>query len=160
MDGHVAKPFKQITLLAALETTTSNPTPASMCLAGAHGETQHDLPVFDRAAFEDSTDCLDPAETIDHLHTLIVRCAAVMARLNVRGFQETDHELHDEVHKLAGSAGTFGFASIAAAARQFERAVDIGSIERTRFGACLVASIEASWRALQQELNSATSRAA
>ncbi len=160
MDGHVAKPFKQATLLAALETSTSNPPPASMCLAGAHGETQHDLPVFDRAAFEDSTDCLDPAETIDHLHTLIVRCAAVMARLNVRGVSGADRELRDEVHKLGGSAGTFGFASIAAAARQFERAADIGSIERTGFGACLVASIEASWRALQQELNSATSRAA
>ena len=160
MDGHVAKPFKQATLLAALETSTSNPTPASMCLAGAHGETQHDLPVFDRAAFEDSTDCLDPAETIDHLHTLIVRCAAVMARLNVRGVSGADRELRDEVHKLAGSAGTFGFASIAASARQFERSADSGSIERTGFGACLVASIEASWVALQQELNSATSRAA
>jgi HPt (histidine-containing phosphotransfer) domain-containing protein len=35
-------------------------------------------------------------------------------------------ELAQAAHSLAGAAGTFGFLSIAAAARQFEHAADTG----------------------------------
>ena len=61
-------------------------------------------------------------------------------------------ELAEAAHKLAGGAGTFGFLSVAAAARRFEAAADMGAPETVALGDHLAAAIEASIPIVRQEL--------
>jgi HPt (histidine-containing phosphotransfer) domain-containing protein len=54
--------------------------------------------------------------------------------------------LAEAVHRLAGSAGMFGFERLAAAGLQFERAVQIGSADTSALADALRTAIEASLR--------------
>jgi hypothetical protein len=54
--------------------------------------------------------------------------------------------------KLAGGAGTFGFLSVAAAARRFELAANMGEAETVALADHLATSIKASLTGVRQEL--------
>ena len=160
MDDHVSKPFKQAVLLAALENRTSTPgdtgfavTPpaAAQVRAGPAGSGP-ELPVLDRAMFEDITECLSAADLEKNLHTLITRGETLLRGLRMPRMLSRTSELAEAAHKLAGGAGTFGFLSVAAAARRFELAAEMGAVETVALADQLAASIEASISVVRQEL--------
>jgi len=61
-------------------------------------------------------------------------------------------ELAEAAHKLVGGAGTFGFLSVAAAARRIEIAADMGAPETVALGDRLAEAIETSTTIIKQEL--------
>ena len=126
MDGHVAKPFKQNVLLAALEDIVSRPDrplpAAQMRVTAANAKPE--LPLFDRAMFEAITNSLPAVELAEHMQTLVTRCEALSRELNAPGMLDFAEDLVEDAHRLAGGAGTFGFLSLAAVARQFEVAAE------------------------------------
>jgi HPt (histidine-containing phosphotransfer) domain-containing protein len=65
-------------------------------------------------------------------------------------------ELAEVAHKFAGGAGTLGFLSVAAAAREFELAADMDAPETMVLADRLVVEIKASIPIVQQELIAVT----
>jgi CheY-like chemotaxis protein len=134
MGGHVAKPFKQNVLLATVENIASmldRPPSANSPPRVAAADPEPEFPLFDRAMFEEITSSLSAAELTEHLGTLVTRCEALLLGLNAPGMPDHAAELVEETHRLAGGAGTFGFLSLAAAAREFEVAADSGASDVT-----------------------------
>jgi CheY-like chemotaxis protein len=155
MDGHVSKPFKQAVLLAALANRTTTPGGTELAVtppAAAQTSTASEPPVLDRAAYEEVTEYLSPADLQENLRTLITRGEALLHRLRTSETLPQFGELAEAAHKLAGGAGTFGFLSVAAAARRFELAADMGEAETVRFADHLATSIKASLTVVRQEL--------
>jgi HPt (histidine-containing phosphotransfer) domain-containing protein len=147
-------------LLAALASRTTTPggtefavTPpaAAQVRAGPAGSGP-ELPVLDRAMFEDITECLSAADLEKNLHTLITRGETLLRGLRMPRMLSRTSELAEAAHKLAGGAGTFGFLSVAAAARRFELAAEMGAVETVALADQLAASIEASISVVRQEL--------
>jgi signal transduction histidine kinase/HPt (histidine-containing phosphotransfer) domain-containing protein len=154
MDGHVSKPFKQAVLLAALENATALPTNtewAATPAAAGHADAEVGLPVLDRAVFEEITETLSAADLQENLQILLTRCEALLRGLRMSGMLSQASELAEAAHKLAGGAGTFGFLQVAAAARRFEAAADLGAPETTARADDLAAAIEASVMTVRQE---------
>jgi PAS domain S-box-containing protein len=155
MDGHIAKPFNQAVLLATLQNPTTVPndtelaatSPATACAEAGTG-----LPMLDRAMFEDIVGSLSAADLDQNLRLLITGCEALLCALRRPGLRSRASEVAEAAHKLAGGAGTFGFLAMAAAARQFEVAADMGTHETVALGANLAAAIEASTILVQTEL--------
>jgi len=147
MDGHVSKPFKQAVLLAALETveiTQGGPPLAGLPPAEATPEAGLELPAFDPDTFEDIAQGLSATDLEECLQTLVARCEALLLELCRPGMLAQASALVDDVHRLAGGAGTLGFLSIAAAARQFEIAADTGGVDMAACADRLATAIEAS----------------
>jgi PAS domain S-box-containing protein len=113
MDWHLAKPFKQATLLAALlpGDTGGQAAPVPLKAAG--------VPVFDRSMFHDTFQFLPARDVSMHLQKLLTRCEALLTQLRTPA-ELGNRALMEDVHKLAGSAGMFGFLAMLAAAREFE----------------------------------------
>ena len=123
MDGHVAKPFKQAVLLAALENIVPGRSrPEASGVAATKAEPED--PMFDRAMFEGVRSILPAAELAEHLQTLITRSKALMDTLCQPDMSAHVDEIAEDAHRLAGSAGAMGLLSVAAAARQFEASVN------------------------------------
>jgi CheY-like chemotaxis protein len=152
MDGHVAKPFKQAVLLAALENIVpgrSRPEASGVAATKAGPEG----PMFDRAMFEGVRSILPAAELAEHLQTLITRCKALMDTLCQPDMSAHVDEIAEDAHRLAGSAGAIGLLSVAAAARQFEASVNnTDAAEVSRLAGQLAAAIDASLPILRQML--------
>jgi HPt (histidine-containing phosphotransfer) domain-containing protein len=153
MDGHVSKPFRQAVLLAAL--AASWKAPASVCRAETAPATTRENPgpeiaMLDRGMFEDIAQSLTAAELEENLRLLRTRFESLRRDLRTPGMLSARSALAEAAHKLAGGAGTFGFLAVAAAARRFEVAVDAEDIPV--LADQLVAAIEASAAAVQQEL--------
>jgi PAS domain S-box-containing protein len=148
MDGHVSKPFKQAVLLAALENVMMAPNdrgePAEQPPAVAQAGAGRELPVLDRGAFEDIAESLSAVDLGENLQILVTRSEALLSRLCNPGMLSQAGELAEIAHKLAGGGGTFGFLYVAAAARQFERAVESGAADARVLASRLSAAIEAS----------------
>jgi PAS domain S-box-containing protein len=113
MDRHLAKPFKQATLLAALlPGDTGDPSaPVPVKAAG--------VPVFDRSMFHDTFQFLPARDVAMHLQKLLSRCETLLTQLRTPEELGT-RAMMEDVHKLAGSAGMFGFLAMLAASREFE----------------------------------------
>jgi signal transduction histidine kinase/DNA-binding response OmpR family regulator/HPt (histidine-containing phosphotransfer) domain-containing protein len=153
MDSHISKPFTQAVLLAALENTAPSHTkPAVMPLAAAPGDTGPELPILDRAAFEEITEYLAAADLEESLEILITRGEELLCWLQMPGMLSQASLVAEAAHKLAGGAGTFGFLSVAAAARRFEDAADMNAAETVALGDHLAAAIKASITVIRQEL--------
>jgi PAS domain S-box-containing protein len=153
MDSHVSKPFTQAVLLAALEDVSAAPgssAPANESPGAAIAETKSEYAEFDRIMFQDIAESLPDAELAGHMRTLIARCEALLAAL--RDPLMPARELVDDVHRLAGGAGTFGFLSLPGAAREFEFVADADAADTTAVAGRLAAAIDASLTIIRQEL--------
>jgi PAS domain S-box-containing protein len=161
MDGHLAKPFDPDTLLAAVVhaaesgsahgkrlrptsiPTTMDTAPASMVIGS-------ELMVFDRKAFERTGGFLAPEAVAVYLKTIVEGSEALL-----QGLREPDaltrngDELAEAAHKLAGSAGMFGFDRLANLGRRFERAVQSGAVDAPVLSESLADAIEGSLQSIR-----------
>jgi PAS domain S-box-containing protein len=144
MDGHVSKPFRQPVLLAALENVTLTPNDTESAAMPPTAEAEPELPVLDRAAFEDIAEYLPAADLEEHLQVLITHCEGLLCGLRRPGMLSQAGELAEIAHKLTGGGGTFGFLYVATAARQFEQAAESGAADTPVLADLLSAAIEAS----------------
>jgi len=98
--------------------------------------------LLDSEAFAHTAGFLEPGIVARHLGAIAERSEALLADLRAAEFP-VSRALAEQAHSLAGSAGLFGFKWLAAAARQFERAVLAGSMEEPALAARLALVLEA-----------------
>jgi HPt (histidine-containing phosphotransfer) domain-containing protein len=113
-------------------------------VAAVRAEAGPKLPILDDGAFQDIAASLSAADLGENLQILITRCEVLLSGLRSPGMQSQASDLAAIAHKLAGGGGTFGFSYVAAAARQFERAVESGAADAPILANRLSAAIEAS----------------
>lgn len=158
MNGHLAKPFTQEALLAAVETARPNGLEcastmpaATATAAGCVALPGADLPIFNQAGFEHTAVFLPPDAVSTYMLTLTTRGCALVDRLRAPDALARDPAgLADAAHAMAGSAGMFGFDRVAAVARAFERAVETGALDAAMLAGHLVTVLEASIEVLRQ----------
>ena len=155
MDGHVAKPFKQAVLLAALQAAAGaapSAPPAPAVPAKAAAATERVQPVFDRDVFDEMASILTSQELEEHLSTLQGRCKALLARLCGRKTATRGRTLAEDAHRLVAGAGMFGFLPAAAAARDFEFALETDADDVPARGDELAMALRASLTFIGQEI--------
>lgn len=154
MDTHVSKPFTQAVLLAAVGAMAH--LKAGAATGGEPYATADDpeleLPIFARAAFDDTTECLAAAEVSEHLQSLIAGGEALACALRTRDLRCSAQELVEATHKFAGRAAMLGFLSAARVGRRFEFAADSGAPETTALADQLAAAIDAAGPIMREEL--------
>ena len=155
MDGHVAKPFKQAVLLAALQAVAGTapcvpPAPAAPVKAADGIEPGE--PVFNRDVFDEMASILTSQELEEHLSTLQRRCEALLARLFEPETATPGRTLADDAHQLVAGAGMFGFLPAAAAAREFEFALETGADDVAARSGELATALQASLTFIGQEI--------
>ncbi|MEJ0015430.1 MAG: ATP-binding protein [Acetobacteraceae bacterium] len=167
MDGHVAKPFRQLTLLTALQAAVSER--GARPGVAAHdtempdaepgdGEPGDAEPVLDRSVLADLAEILPPAELDENLQVLLARCEVLRDALGAAAGASPAGDLVEAAHRLAGGAGTYGFLSLAAVARRFEAAADAGAADAAVLAAGLVAAIEAALPLARQAARDVSAR--
>jgi len=103
-----------------------------------------ELPVLALGAFKRTAAFLAPEVVARHLQSIAERGEALQRGLRTLGAAtRAGSELSDAAHVLAGSAGMFGFESLAAAARGFEHAVQTGAEDAPIVAHTLNAALEA-----------------
>ncbi len=123
MDTHLAKPFDMDELLRVVA-RAAQPRPDTLGLPAAP-PIDLELPVLDTKAFERTAVHLAPEAVVAYLRTI-----AALGETLLRGLRaadaptETGETLAEMAHRLAGSAGMFGFERLAAAGRAFERGIE------------------------------------
>jgi CheY-like chemotaxis protein/HPt (histidine-containing phosphotransfer) domain-containing protein len=159
MDLHVSKPFSQAALVAALDiaarTRHLGPVaPPVETQAATHvvGHAEPAAPVFDSAAFASVAEYLPAPDIARYLRTLLAHCADVRARLNQPMPQPADDELAERAHSMCGNAGILGFASIAAAARALEHAVETAAPDMQAHACDLAGAIDIAMPLIKQQL--------
>jgi signal transduction histidine kinase/DNA-binding NarL/FixJ family response regulator len=109
MTGHLAKPFSKEELLAAVaRAVTERPSDQSA-----------DIPAFDTEALEQLAHFMSEELIEQHLRELTRRIEAVLRRLDGQDTMAKDPMLAEMTHEVAGSAGTYGFAALSAAAHRY-----------------------------------------
>jgi PAS domain S-box-containing protein len=141
MSAHLAKPFDAATLVLTVEKAVragnrdqpdpaarKHPAAATAATEPADHAQQAPLEGFDQARFDQAMRALRPEMTSSYLHTLVTLGEALTQQLSdSRELDATDRELLDPAHKLAGSAGIFGFVRVSALVRQFEGILRTGN---------------------------------
>jgi HPt (histidine-containing phosphotransfer) domain-containing protein len=113
-----------------------------------------DLPVFDGAAFGRTASFLAPETASSYLQTIVERCEALLKDLHVSdALTHTGADLAEAAHKLAGSAGMFGFERLVFVARHFERAVKAGLVEATALADGLATALEDTLQAIHDRMS-------
>jgi signal transduction histidine kinase/FixJ family two-component response regulator len=154
MDSHLSKPFNQAALLAALSDPKTEPSRLALAVeptAAATADADSSLPVFDRDIFKGLAESLPVADLAGYMQTLITCCEALIAPRRLRTQAEFS-ELAEDAHRLAGRGGTFGFLSIATAARRVEVAADTADADTAVFAGRLAVAIERSLPLIRQQL--------
>jgi CheY-like chemotaxis protein len=123
MDGHLAKPFQQDDLLAAIGTALHAGPRRTDCAKRPAAGAIDEPAVLNRAAFERTAVFLPPEALATYMASLAARGGALLDLL--RAAPEGNGDLAAAAHTLAGSAGMFGFERLAAAGRAFEIAVRV-----------------------------------
>ncbi len=164
MDSHLAKPFDPNTLLAAvvraagagssrtqhLDSTSQTNIAISTAAVPVIGL---ELLVFNLNAFERTASFLTPAAIADYLQTI-----AGDAEDLLQGLRKPDALTHpgntlaEAAHKLAGSAGMFGFDRLTNLARRFERAAQLHAADAPALSESLAAAIEVSLKSIGDRL--------
>jgi len=157
MDGHLAKPFTQASLLAALERAvaagllrsqdrlarpeSSQAAPASPPASLGLGS---ELPVLDEAALQRTAAFLKPQAIEAHLLTIARKAEALLSCLRApNALAAAGDALVEAAHSLVGSSGMLGFDRLAFVARAFERAVRTGAADVAAVIEDLSAALEA-----------------
>jgi PAS domain S-box-containing protein len=153
MDSHISKPFTRSRLVAALAALPQRrPGTAEPAIQppGAQDAAPPTAMVFDRAAIEEVAGAVPPLDLAGYLHALAASAGAL--RLALRVAEAPPGEaLAEDAHRLAGTAGMLGFVSVAAAARAFERAIELGSADAQALADQLSHAIDAAMPVIQQE---------
>jgi signal transduction histidine kinase/CheY-like chemotaxis protein len=164
MDGYLTKPFDPETLLAVVEHAAgilpsrnqhSNPplqtnTVTSVAAAPVFGL---ELLVCDLKAFERTASYLAPEAVADYLRTIAENGNDLLLGLQEPdALTRTGDVLAEAAHKLAGSAGMFGFDRLANLGRRFERAVQSGAADTPMLCESLAAAIEASLQSIRDRM--------
>lgn len=162
MDAHLSKPFTKTSLSAALSNATivrrraeEIPMPGDAAEDAAAPASV----VFDRAVLDEVLGQLPPTEVARYLQTVAASGDALRHRLRAVAAAGSDAGLAEGAHRLAGSAGILGFASIAEAARAFERAAESGAPEAPALADGLADAIASSMPTIQRELARVTASA-
>ena len=121
MDGHLAKPFTQASLLEALASTwaavsSRGAREVNPCLDPAASEQA----IFDPAAFEQTTAYLSHEMILAHLQSLGAQGESILWELRAAKAPDETDELADAVHSLAGAAGLLGFGQLSSIAKGYE----------------------------------------
>ena len=124
----------------------------AMFECAAFDEAALDGVAFDQAAFDEVAEHLSPAAVAGYLLGLATDAEALGCDLREAGEAGGDAALVEQAHRLAGSAGLLGFASIVAAARAFEAASDAKVTKKLRCAADLAAVLETSLPIMRQQL--------
>jgi len=165
MDGHLAKPFTQASLLAALERTvtagllrrqdhTARPEPTQAAPSFASPSVLpflsrssglgSELPVLDQATLQRTAAFLKPEAVEAHLRTIVRKSEALLFCLRAPNARAaTGVALAEAAHSLVGSSGMLGFDRLAFVARAFERAVRTGAADMAAMIGDLSAALEA-----------------
>ena len=147
MDGHLAKPFSpemlnEAVLKAAALNTLDRDRPAVTRVDEAPGM---DLQLSDERVFNKTASYLSKEALAAHLRTLTSMCANFLAGLNTETAAFIEPEgLTDLAHKLAGSAGMFGYSRLAGLCSQFERRENLAATDQDRLTQALRAAVEQS----------------
>jgi HPt (histidine-containing phosphotransfer) domain-containing protein len=170
MNIHVSKPFRQQELLATVEqmataaetaAKANDRIPAATSLPVArHTEAGQDIPLFDRDRFLDLAESLRAEDVVEHLRTLIARSEALLRELRAPAKPVRVSDLVEATHRLAGSAGAYGFMALSQAGRRFEFGAEAGGGKAQELTEQLAAAIEATCVILQRELAELTDFAA
>jgi CheY-like chemotaxis protein/HPt (histidine-containing phosphotransfer) domain-containing protein len=141
MDSHLSKPFDPDSLLAAIARAVSvgrlqskDVGLASMASSSPVASTNHvmgsELLVLDQKAFERTVSFLSPEAVASYLDTIVTVGQALLLDLRApKALTSTADTLVETAHKLASSAGMFGFERLANLGRRFERAVKTGAAD-------------------------------
>jgi HPt (histidine-containing phosphotransfer) domain-containing protein len=124
---------------------------ASAPSGGAEAATHRPaLPVLDQLTFERTAALLNGSSMRGFLDTLTARALELRKTLSARdNFPETAGILAEAAHKLAGSAGMFGFDRLAHVAKDFEHAIKAQSPETAALADDLDLVLDASLSALR-----------
>jgi CheY-like chemotaxis protein/HPt (histidine-containing phosphotransfer) domain-containing protein/anti-sigma regulatory factor (Ser/Thr protein kinase) len=152
VDAHLAKPFTRAALLEAVREATLNGCPAATPTTDAAAESavaELDLPILNQQTFYETSSFLDSDSLSAHLRTIVERGDALLARLaDPKVLVHEAQDLADATHRLAGSAGMFGFDRVAAIARGFEQALRARRSDLHEQASELARTIEASLSAI------------
>jgi CheY-like chemotaxis protein/nitrogen-specific signal transduction histidine kinase len=171
MVGHLAKPFSQAALLAALDEgmgvaranrrsltrMDASEQPGSHAGAGEEpglpageepglpaGE-EPGLPIVDANIFATNAGFLSSASVATYLEGIVVEAEELQQTLRALDRSgAVDGGVADAVHRLAGKAGMFGFVRLTDAARNFERAARTGAAVEPAIAAGFTASLDVS----------------
>ncbi len=128
LDVHLSKPFTQMALLNAIMTAIrpAGAGPAMLSVVGERGAppalVAPDENVLDQCIFRETCTFLAPQDVNRHIATIIDNAERLLASLP--GSLATSDGLRQaaaDAHKLAGSAGMFGFERICTSALAFEQ---------------------------------------
>ncbi len=106
------------------------------------------MQVWDRKAFERTAGFLAPVAVADYLKTIAENSEVLQRALRAPDALSSD-VLAEAAHKLAGSAGMFGFDRLASVGRRFERAVQSVAADIPALSKSLGAAIEASLESIR-----------
>jgi PAS domain S-box-containing protein len=159
MNGHLAKPFDPAALHAALNQAVDANWEAAHVQTDDDGAPPpralelpvlgSDLQVLNRRVFE-STAVLLPDESVAaYLTTLASLGSKLMADLKAPyAIERNGKAIAEAAHRLAGSAGMFGFERLAVLGRSCEQALDAKTDDAAAIVQGLVAALEATRRAI------------
>ena len=157
MESHLAKPFTPEALLRAVEHAVTirqarqanidvdtAPAHGAGCVMPAIGS---EPAVLDLTAFERTAAFLSSEAVVSYLRTLAEQAESLLKRLREPdALARTGVDLAAAAHKLAGSAGMFGFERLARVARRFEHAALSGTPDTPTLADQLGAAIDVSLR--------------
>jgi PAS domain S-box-containing protein len=153
MDTHVGKPFTLENLLGAItriveERQAGVPVPMPDRLE-MKAPAAPILPVLDLLTLERTAALLNGSSMRNFLETLTRRAEDLRRSLAARGqYAGTAESLAEAAHKIASSAGMFGFDRLAHVAKLFEDAIGARSPETEALAEDLDSVLEASLKAL------------
>ena len=162
MDEHLAKPFTQPALLAALARVLAAPPEqrATGQVSAAAPDFGADLAILDQAVFAQTSGYLSRGTLASHIGNLIRRTEALLTGLAdsaaspVVGRSPED-TLVAAAHALAGSAGMFGFERLSAVSRQFEYLAESSPAGLPEMAERLRAAAVASLEEMQRQVSAA-----
>ncbi len=163
MDSHLAKPFDPDALCAIVEQAAAGPHAARRARSTSTAIPVVSVPaipvigsellIWDRKAFELTAAYLAPAAVATYLQTIAETSEALLQELlEPEALSRTGDALAGAAHKLAGSAGAFGFDRLAELSRRFERAVGSAAAETPAVCEGFAAAIEVSLQAIRDHL--------
>jgi PAS domain S-box-containing protein len=154
MDTHVGKPFTLENLLGAVtrvveERLSGAPVPMPD-LPDMKAPPAPVLPVLDHITLERTAALLNGSSVRSFLDTLTVRAEELRRNLGARdGMSAIDDSLANAAHRIAGSAGMFGFDRLAHVAKHFEDAVKAHSPDAEALADDLDSALDASLAAMR-----------